>query len=932
VPGSRDNTRESTIIIRHGSDIDAASLRTAGLISVRGSMSGDVAGAIVLARDGKTVIFTPRQPFIAGEIVNVRISEGMRTATGRPLPAERFSFSISARPLVAQLPAMAPLPREKARAVSERTSLAKKTVMDSLPANFPGITTTVYDETAIGDGYVFLAVAAEVEGIGYYLLILDNDGTPVRYKELPDDYAYDFKVQPNGLITYAQFISHHSYTGGGDVIHMVMDRDLNIIDSVQMGNGYIAEAHDFQMLPNGHYLLFGYYLTPVDMSAYVKDGKPDALVSGGIVQELDADKNVVFQWRSWDHYDFEGYNWGRFATRDIVSEFHLNTINLDVDENIFLGTPQWVKKIDRQTGEILWHLGGDENEFSFIGVDSTEAVAHFGGHNFHRLPDGHVLLYDNGDRQGTRSSQIHEYILDEANRTAEHVWTWTPPELIAGWHRGNAQRLPNGNTMIGWGGGRGDPIPTCTEVAPDGAKVFELYFDDPAIESYRAFRFPLPDGGPCANVTEFEVSPGLEYDFVESPENNTGISVRIDSIGGSGYNEMTVKKYCFAPLYPEFSERAPRVLPLHLLFAEYNISSIVGELHFDVLEWDITDPEHTTVYWRAQYGSGLFTSVTTTYNRVTGKVIADASAFGEYILTQPDVEAAVFVPQPYAPVDAATVNRKLPVTLEWNPVGQVEHFALQVSDDDQFTNLLVDEQNWLPGRYVLPAVMADAVYYWRVKASNAAGESDWCPVQTFSTVAPSVALMTPDGGEQWQLGLDYYVRWDDNIAEDITISLYRDQVFVADLETTPSDGAWLWSIPTDIPTGDDYRIRLTGMDGDAVTDESAEFFSIIDTTATGVAPVTMINGYVLGPIYPNPAGSPSVSLVAHVGFILPTRAEVTLRLFDFSGRVLRTVHLGTRDAGTQAIPFDISGLPSGQYLYTLETPAGTLARPMTVVR
>jgi len=430
-----------------------------------------------------------------------------------------------------------------------------------LPANFPAITTHIYDSNAIGEGYIYLAVAAEVEGVGYYLMILENDGTPVWYKELLDDYAYDFKLQPNGLLTYAQLFHHHSYSGGGDAVHIVMDEEFNEIESIQMGNGYVAESHDFQLLPNGHVLLFGYYMTRMDLTDIVNGGYPNALVSGGVVQELDVDRNVVFQWRTWDHYSPDQMSWQR-ASRPEVSQFHLNTINMDVDGNLFIATPQWVKKISRQTGEIMWHLGGDENEFTFVGVDPEEAEGHFGGHAFYRLENGNVLIYDGGSRNGRRSSQIHEYKLDEENKIAEHVWTYMPDPGIYGWHRGNAQRLPNGNTFIGWGDDGSDPGPACTEVTPEGEKVFELFFDDPAVESYRAFRFPLSTDIEGVGVVRQFL--GIGDNRFKQGKIDTGITIRIDSYTGTGYNAMGVKRYPLAPLYPTFEGRAPVVLPVRV--------------------------------------------------------------------------------------------------------------------------------------------------------------------------------------------------------------------------------------------------------------------------------------------------------------------------------------------------------------------------------
>jgi hypothetical protein len=219
-----------------------------------------------------------------------------------------------------------------------------------LPPNFPGATVTTYQPDRVGAGYVFLAVATETEGIGTYLMILRNDGTPVWYREVDTQEIYDFKVEENGMLSYAPFIEAHNYTGGGDVTHDLLNESYALSETVSGGNGYVAEAHDFQVLPNGHVLQFGYYLSEVDMSQIVTGGYPAALVSGGVVQELNAQRDVVWQWRSWDHTRFEDAVYPRRqAMNRVVSRFHLNTINLDRDGHLILGTPSEVRKINRQT-------------------------------------------------------------------------------------------------------------------------------------------------------------------------------------------------------------------------------------------------------------------------------------------------------------------------------------------------------------------------------------------------------------------------------------------------------------------------------------------------------------------------------------------------------------------------------------------------------
>ncbi|MFC1634058.1 arylsulfotransferase family protein [Planctomycetota bacterium] len=692
----------------------------------------------------------------------------------------------------------------------------------NLPANFPAITTHVYDSNAIGEGYIYLAVAADVEGVGYYLMILENDGTPVWYKELPDDYSYDFKLQPNGLLTYAQFLHHHSYTGGGDAVHVVMDSEFDEIESIQMGNGYIAESHDFQLQPNGHVLLFGYYMTQMDLSGLVDGGYPNALVSGGVVQELDAERNVVFQWRTWDHYSPEEMSWSR-ASGPEVSQFHLNTINMDIDGNLFIATPVWVKKISRQTGEIMWHLGGDENEFTFVGVEPEEAEGHFGAHAFYRLENGNVLIYDGGGRRGSGTSQVHEYKLDEENKIAEHVWSYVPDPPIGGWHRGNAQRLPNGNTLIGWGGDGTDHGPACTEVTPDGRKVFELFFDHPSVESYRAFRFPLPTDIKGVGVIKQFLYIG-DHEFKDS-QVDTGITIRINDYTGSGYSAMGVRRVPLAPLYPTFEGRAPRVLPVRVRVGASGITTIDGRISFDAASFDLEDPDTLIIYHRDPEGPGSFIPLSTTYNPATNQLRADMNEFGEFVIGKPDLEHLALAPILVTPESEGAVNQDLPVVLDWTPKGFVNSYHLRVATDPEFSTLVVDDPNLTETPYILDTVEANTTYYWRVSIINDAGTSEWSE-DVFETMPPTIQVTVPNGGEDWQHGIEYFIRWDDNLAEDVLIELYKGDSLLQTIDTAPSTGAYKWEVDLTLETGDDYSIKVKSVVDEILFDVSDFPFAI----------------------------------------------------------------------------------------------------------
>jgi hypothetical protein len=75
-----------------------------------------------------------------------------------------------------------------------------------LPPDFSAIAVTTCNSSKVSPGYLFAGTLSSTSNSGRYLMILNNDGTPVdgdKYVELQKT-AIDFKLQPNGLISYAQ--------------------------------------------------------------------------------------------------------------------------------------------------------------------------------------------------------------------------------------------------------------------------------------------------------------------------------------------------------------------------------------------------------------------------------------------------------------------------------------------------------------------------------------------------------------------------------------------------------------------------------------------------------------------------------------------------------------------------------------------------------
>jgi len=79
--------------------------------------------------------------------------------------------------------------------------------------------------------------------------------------------------------------------------------------------------------------------------------------------------------------------------------------------------------------------------------------------------------------------------------------------------------------------------------------------------------------------------------------------------------------------------------------------------------------------------------------------------------------------------------------------------------------------------------------------------------------------------------------------------------------------------------------------------------------------------------YPNPF-NPSTT----ISYDLPRESVVTLKVFNLLGEEVRTLVNQRKEAGRHLVNFDAEGLPSGVYLYRLQTETSTLSRKTLLLR
>ncbi len=472
VPGATMVSCETNIIIKSKEILDAGSV-SGELLSVIGNKTGIHTVHAVLSDDNRTMLFQPDIPFALNENVSVSFRKGIRTSSGEQLQPFTFSFTTQSQKLSFEPQRetmndvvhsnVSPLKSQQGKSRTLRAST------DSLPSDFPPITFTTYQP--VPSGQIFIDNDESTSSIGYYLVDVATSGKVLGYKRTIN-YAYDFKKQPNGLLSYYD----RNY-----LEYIVMDSLYNVINTYR-AIGYFTDLHDFQMLSNGHVLIMGDDPEPVNMDTVVPGGNPNAVVDGLIIQELDQSKNLVFQWRCWDHYKITDAI-GVDFTAATIDYCHGNSLDLDYDGNILFSARNMseITKIDRNTGDIIWRWGGKNNQFTFLG----DTLQYTYQHALRLIQNGHYILFDNGDLHNPPFSRAVEYQLDQTQKTATTVWQYRNTPDLYGYSTGYAQRLDDGNTLIDWG----TTNPNVSLVAPDSTKIFDLTFPE-GMYTYRAYMYP----------------------------------------------------------------------------------------------------------------------------------------------------------------------------------------------------------------------------------------------------------------------------------------------------------------------------------------------------------------------------------------------------------------------------------------------------------
>lgn len=346
-----------------------------------------------------------------------------------------------------------------------------------LPENFPEIEVTTMENPTPGNLFIGpFGLWGMYTDVDSYMTIIDNYGHSIFYKKISHNSVNDLKLQANGQITYADGSGPRNY---------VLNEKMEVVDSLKPV-GYWTDLHEVIITQDNRKFLLGIDTRIVDMSEIVEGGQEDAVVMGHVVQEWDADNNVIFEWNAWDHYNILDSEPYIDLTKSTIDFSHINTIEPDTDTSLLVLARNMneITKIDRRSGEIIWRMGGINNEFTFI----NDTLQWAWPHDIRKIGDGLFSMFDNG-RFNTPAPHFSSgviYEIDEHAKTITQIKRFRNEPDVYGDIMGNFQHLDNGHFIAGWGSGSHPDSIGITEFTADGDIVHVVKMG--AI-NYRAWKF-----------------------------------------------------------------------------------------------------------------------------------------------------------------------------------------------------------------------------------------------------------------------------------------------------------------------------------------------------------------------------------------------------------------------------------------------------------
>jgi hypothetical protein len=358
-------------------------------------------------------------------------------------------------------------------------------------------------------------------------LIMDSSGNPIWFHPVSSDnrvQAIDFQTQTlfgKPVLTWWQgtiagiapsnLPPGTSLPGGHFVIY---NQHYQKIMSVRPPNGSSTDLHELLITRQGDAYFFTTRPVKADLTPY--GGPKNGKFENAEIDEVDLRTGkLIFTWNMAKHIPLSDSMVAAPTTPGQPWDaYHVNSIDASPDGSQLLVSVRntWgIYDISRKSGQVLWQIGGKQNQFS---LPSDLITGPYGSafqyqHDARFMPGG-IRLFDNGGRGAPPNGGPYGpgrglfLNLDVQGDTASLAAPpyYHRPALFSN-SQGNLQVLDNGDVLIGWGSDNeadGTLGSYYTEYSSSGSVLadFVLAGQDVSYRAYSSAWVGLPDTKPAA--------------------------------------------------------------------------------------------------------------------------------------------------------------------------------------------------------------------------------------------------------------------------------------------------------------------------------------------------------------------------------------------------------------------------------------------------
>lgn len=260
------------------------------------------------------------------------------------------------------------------------------------------------------------------------------------------------------------------------------------------------DFHEFAITADNTALLTSYDTISVDLTSLGVQGQ--GWIYDSLFREMDIETGeIIFEWRASDHFainhTFYPIGSAGKSPEAPFDFFHINSVDKDSDGNYIVSSRfmHSIACISANTGEILWTLGGRNNDFTDL--SGGRATDFAWQHHVSVQANNQLSIFDNANYkkwhekllEGSEISRGMIVQLDMENMAIELVQEYMNPGSRGTPQQGSMQVLDSGNVLLGWG-----YHAEYTEYSPDGEVLCDTHINPSMlfpfgfVHAYRAFR------------------------------------------------------------------------------------------------------------------------------------------------------------------------------------------------------------------------------------------------------------------------------------------------------------------------------------------------------------------------------------------------------------------------------------------------------------